>query len=170
MSRRHPEKKKRPTTITIPQRVAPHVRLVFTEMQRQRITYDEVEEGSGVRRAALKAWRHKNRPGLDSIEAVLGFLGWDFVPIPRAKILPKELVAELGPVAERHKLDIGKTIEVLVELVTGIHDRAGARSIKLLSDVEASKPKRRPRSAGHPDQPMFVGFSIEGAPAACTVH
>ena len=33
-------------------------------MARLHVTYDETEEGSGVRRASIKAWRRKNRPGL----------------------------------------------------------------------------------------------------------
>lgn len=124
-TRRNPEMRKRPATITIPERVGPHVKLLFTEMRRQNVTYDEVEEGSGVRRAALKAWRHKNRPGLESIEAALGFLGYDFVPVPRAKVLPPETVAELREAAARLNLDMPATVKVLVEIVTGIHDRFG---------------------------------------------
>ncbi|MHC2278886.1 hypothetical protein ACVME8_005497 [Bradyrhizobium diazoefficiens] len=62
-------------TVTMPERVGPHVKLVFAEMARLRVTYDETEEGSGVRRASIKAWRRKNKPGLESLEAVLGSWG-----------------------------------------------------------------------------------------------
>ncbi|WP_204165291.1 hypothetical protein [Methylobacterium radiodurans] len=80
-SRRNPEpRRRRPSTVTVPEGVSPHVKLLFAEMRQLNVTYDEVEEGSRVRRAALKAWRHKNRPNLGSIEAALGFVGWDFVP------------------------------------------------------------------------------------------
>ncbi len=102
------------------------MKLVFAEMRRQNITYDDVEYGSGVRRAALKAWRHKNRPSLESIEAALGFLGFDFVPIPRSKILPKEIVAELQPIADRLGLTMDQTIQALFEIVAGIHSNAKA--------------------------------------------
>lgn len=116
-------RRSRPTRVTIPTGVSPHVRLVFEEMRRQGVTYDRVEEISGVLRSTLKAWRHKNRPGLESIEAVLGALGWDFVPIPRAKVLPKPLAEEIGAVATRHGLTVEQALETLVALVTRIHAR-----------------------------------------------
>ncbi|PYF02551.1 hypothetical protein BJ122_11150 [Rhodopseudomonas faecalis] len=116
-----PNRKKR--TVTMPERVGPHVKLVFAEMARLRFTYDEVEEGSGVRRASMKAWRKKNRPGLESLEAVLGFLGWDFIAVPRAKALPEEVVAELKPIADKLSLTMPQTVAALIEIVTGIHDR-----------------------------------------------
>lgn len=116
-NRRRPEpKKRRPTTITVPSRVGPHVRLVFTEMQRQNITYDEVEEGSGFRRAGLKAWRHKNRPNLDSIEAVLNYLGWEIVPVPTARVLPEEIVEALQPIADRLGLEIPYALNLVAEI------------------------------------------------------
>lgn len=40
-------RKRRPSTVTIPERVGPHVKLVFAEMRRQGQTYDAVEAGSG---------------------------------------------------------------------------------------------------------------------------
>lgn len=122
-SRRNPERKRRPSTVTIPERVAPHVRLVFSEMRRQGLTYDEVEERSGVLRTTVKAWRHKNKPSLESIEAVMGFLGWDFVPIPRERALPPEVIAELQPVASRLGLDMPATLEALAAIVSGIHEK-----------------------------------------------
>lgn len=122
ISRRNPEpKRRRASTVTIPERVCPHVRLVFSEIQRQNHRYDEVETGSGVLRTTLKAWRHKNRPGLESIEAVFGFLGWDFVPIPRECTLPPGVVAELRPIAERLGMTMPVAIEALIALTAGIH-------------------------------------------------
>lgn len=123
-TRRNPKpKQRRPSTVTVPEKACHAVRLVFSEMQRQNKIYDVVAEGSGVLRATMKAWRHKNRPNLDSIEAVLGFLGWDFVPVPRAKVLPRELVEALRPVADRFALDMPTTVQALVEIVAGIHSR-----------------------------------------------
>ncbi|CCD94624.1 hypothetical protein BRAO375_3660018 [Bradyrhizobium sp. ORS 375] len=137
----------------MPERVGPHVKLVFAEMARLRITYDEVEIGSGVRRASVKAWRKKNRPGLESVEAVLGFLGWDFVAVPRAKVLPDEVRAELQPIADKLGLTMPQTITALIEIVTGIHER-----FPFLRDPTAIKPVRfkgKPkerRPTIHPDQ------------------
>ncbi|WP_311276122.1 hypothetical protein [Methylobacterium sp. WCS2018Hpa-22] len=152
MSRRNPDKRKRPATITVPDRVGPHVRLLFTEMRRQNVTYDEVEEGSGVRRAALKAWRHKNRPSLESIEAALGFLGFDLVPIPRAKVLPAEIVAEIREVAARLDLDMPATVKLIVEVVAGIHARFGEVATDEAPTVAEAPPRRRSRLFPHPDQ------------------
>ncbi|MGJ4951818.1 hypothetical protein [Bradyrhizobium sp. HKCCYLS20291] len=128
------------------------MKLVFAEMARLRFTYDETEEGSGVRRASIKAWRRKNRPGLESLEAVLGFLGWDFVAVPRAKVLPDEVRAELQPIADKLGLTMPQTITALIEIVTGIHER-----FPFLRDPAAIKPvrfkgKRKESLAVHPDQ------------------
>ncbi len=172
MSRRHPEKKRRPTTITVPARVSAVVKLVFTEMRRQGITYDEVEDGSGVLRTTVKAWRSKNKPGLESIEAVMGFLGWDFVAVPRAKVLPKDLVAALKTVAEQHGDTLEKTIEQLIAVVTGIHERFPTKPERkpILVDPEAppAAKKRQPRAFGHPNQCAF--FDSGFAPEARIVH
>ncbi|EIZ85440.1 hypothetical protein WYO_1806 [Methylobacterium sp. GXF4] len=118
-------KRRRASTVTVPERVGPHVKLVFAEMKRLGQTYDAVEAGSGVNRPTIKAWRHKNRPNLDSIEAVLGFLGWDFLPVPRASALPREVEAELRDVAARLDLDMKATVQALVEIIAGIHGRFG---------------------------------------------
>ncbi|MGX9428034.1 hypothetical protein [Bradyrhizobium sp. LeoA1S1] len=139
-------------TVTMPERVGPHVKLVFAEMARLRVTYDETEEGSGVRRASIKAWRRKNKPGLESLEAVLGFLGWDFVAVPRAKVLPDEVRAELQPIADKLGLTMPQTITALIEIVTGIHER-----FPFLRDPTAIRPvrfkgKRKERPTIHPDQ------------------
>jgi hypothetical protein len=139
-------------TVTMPDRVGPHVKLVFAEMARLRATYDETEEGSGVRRASIKAWRRKNKPGLESLEAVLGWLGWDFVAVPRAKALPEEVRTELQPIADKLGLTMPQTILALVEIVTGIHER-----FPFLRDPTAIKSvrfkgKRKERPTIHPDQ------------------
>lgn len=112
---------RRGSRITIPERVGPHVKLVFATMQRQRITYDEVEIGSGVNRPSIKAWRHKNRPNLDSIEAVLGFLGWDLVPLPRETVIPPEIVARLRPLAKELGLAMPDAVRLMGEIATRDH-------------------------------------------------
>jgi transcriptional regulator with XRE-family HTH domain len=139
-------------TVTMPERVGPHVKLVFGEMARQGFTYDETEEGSGVRRATIKAWRKKNAPGLESLEAVYGWLGWDMVAVPRAKTLPPDVVEELRPLAEKLKLTMPQTILALIEIVTNIHER-----FPFLRDPASTRPvvfkaKRKPLPPVHPDQ------------------
>lgn len=149
MSRRNPVKPKRLTRITIPENVSPHVKLVFSEMQRQNVTYDRVEETSGVLRSTLKAWRHKNAPGLISLEAVLGSLGWDFVPVPRAGVLPEPMRSGLEALAEQHGQTMPKTIEGLISIITGIHDGAPP------PPAATPSPRRRRAKTAHPDQPAF---------------
>jgi len=151
MSNRQRERVAR-RTVSMPERVGPHVKLVFAEMARLGVTYDACEEGSGVRRASIKAWRRKNRPGLESLEAVLGWLGWDLVAVPRAKALPPEVLEELRPIAAKLELTMPQTICALVEIVTGIHER-----FPFLRDPTATRPvrfraRRKALPPIHPDQ------------------
>ena len=97
------------------------MKLVFTEMQRQKVTYDEVEIGSGITRAALKAWRHKNHPNLDSLEAVLNFLKWDFVPVPRNEIVSPEVRKHLAPAAAALGITMGESLRLLTIIAEGAH-------------------------------------------------
>lgn len=92
----------RRSKITIPQRCHPLAKIVFAEMQRQRVTYDELEWRSGVLRSTFKAWRTHNRPGLESVEAALGALGWHVLPVPKPETLPAELRSDLEALAEKH--------------------------------------------------------------------
>src|SRR3954454_20413404 len=130
--RNPPPKRRRKSRVTLPEHVSSEVKLMFIEMRRQNLGYDALEELSGVRRPAMKTWRHRSKPSLESLQATLGVLGFDFVPVPRAKVLPSELVAELQPIAERFALDLPQTIEALTAIVAGIHasqaDLAATRS------------------------------------------
>lgn len=92
--------------VTMPESVGPHVRLVFSEMARLNQTYDAVESVSGVRRASLKAWRRKNRPGLESLQAVLSFLGWDYVPVPALETLPPDLAGDVVALARKLEMSV----------------------------------------------------------------
>ena len=71
-------------------------------MKRQRVSYDELENRSGVLRSTFKAWRTNNRPGLDTVEAALGSLGWHVLAVPKPETLPHELRADLERVAAKH--------------------------------------------------------------------
>lgn len=87
---------KRPSKITIPPHANPLVRLVFAEMVRQRITYAELEHRSGVLASSTKSWRNEKGPSLPAIEAALGALGWNFVPVPDPETLPVEVRAAIA--------------------------------------------------------------------------
>ena len=71
-------------------------------MKRQGVTYESLEWRAGVLRSTVKAWRKDNRPGLDTIEAALGVLGWHVLPVPKPETLPDELRVDLEAVAAKH--------------------------------------------------------------------
>jgi hypothetical protein len=101
-------------TVTIPDRVGPHVKLAFSEMARLGVTYDETEECSGVRRATIKAWRKRNSPSLENMTAVLVFLGWDYVPVPSLEALPPDSAGELTALALKMQRDMPTTWAAVV--------------------------------------------------------
>jgi hypothetical protein len=76
-------------------------KIVFAEMRRQGVTYDELEWRAGVLQSTVKAWRGQNRPNLESLEAALGALGWAVVPVPRLEHLPPDVQAGLDKLAEK---------------------------------------------------------------------
>ena len=94
----------RPSKITIPEVCHPLAKAVFAEMKRQRVTYDELEWRAGVLRSTFKAWRTNNRPGLDTIEAALGALGWHVLAVPKPETLPRELRTDLEALAAKHAM------------------------------------------------------------------
>lgn len=99
-------RRRNPRLVTMPEHVGPHVKLVFSEMARLRLTYDALEEQSGVRRASLKAWRRKNRPGLESLQAVFSVLGWDLVPIPSLETLPPDIAGDVVALARKLEVSV----------------------------------------------------------------
>ncbi len=96
----------RPSRITVPPRAHPLARFIFAEMNRQGCTYDAMEYYSGVQRSTFKAWRQTNLPGLDTIEAAAGVLGWSVLPVPSAKSLPVELRTDLEAIAAKHETSL----------------------------------------------------------------
>jgi len=82
---------KRPSKITIPERAHPLAKLLFAEMQRQGVTYAELEHRSGVLVSTFKAYRTDNSPGMTTIAAALGALGWALVPVPRMERVPQSI-------------------------------------------------------------------------------
>jgi hypothetical protein len=132
-------------TVTMPSApVGPFVRLVFAEIARQRMRYLDVSELSGVQIASLKAWRRKNRPSLESLTAVLGTLGFGFVPVPALEALPAELAGELTALALKLRMNIPQTFCALLDIGVEqklIRMRADERAA-ILADHDA-------RMAGH---------------------
>jgi len=98
-------KVRRPSRVTVPERANPFAKLVFAEMRRQNVSYDELEMRSGVLASTYKAWRCENSPGLASIEATLGALGWTLVPTPRLDTLPEHVREALAEIGEHFRSD-----------------------------------------------------------------
>ena len=112
------KRRKNPRTVTMPiHGVGPHVKLVFAEMSRQKLRYLDVTERSGVQHATIKAWRRKNKPGLESLEAALATLGFGFVPVAALETLPSpELAGELTALALKLRMNIPQTWAALIDI------------------------------------------------------
>jgi hypothetical protein len=98
-------RKKRPSKITVPEKANPLARLVFAEMRRQGVTYADLEWKSGVLISTFKAWRTDNSPGLTSIEATLGALGWTLVPVPTLDRLAPALLDQIQELGQSFRTD-----------------------------------------------------------------
>jgi hypothetical protein len=95
----------RPSRITVPRKANPLAKLVFSEMARQNVTYFELEMRSGILTSTFKAWRTDNAPGLASIQATLGALGWTLVPVPNIETLSDDVRAALEEIAQHFRSD-----------------------------------------------------------------
>lgn len=130
-------------TVTMPDRVGPYVKLVFAEMARLRLRYDDIEFFSGVRRPTIKAWRKKNRPGLETMEAVLGSLGWNLVPVPALEALPAAIAGELVTLAKNLERDIPTTFSALIDV--GVQQRLlqmrAEERVAILAEHDARREK-----------------------------
>ena len=108
--------KERPSKISVPTLAHPLARLTFAEMNRQRVTYQEMEFRAGLLVSTLKSWRNEKMPGLRTVEAALGALGWALVPVPVAKRIPAWVQGELDNIASRW----GREEPLLHTLLAGI--------------------------------------------------
>lgn len=129
-------------------------KVVFAEMRRKGVTYDELEYRSGVLRSTFKAWRTNNRPGLDTIEAALGSLGWSVLPVPSLAELPESVREGLKALSAQWEDENG----LLTGLLATVCRTAVATAEAGAGPVTATvSPRRRAREV-HPDQvPLFEG-------------
>lgn len=65
----------------IPEHGHPLVRFIFEQMNKQQVTYREVEQRSGVAVPTMKQWQDRANPNLLNIEAVLNVLGYTLLPV-----------------------------------------------------------------------------------------
>jgi len=126
----------RPSRITIPKHCHPAVKIVFSEMRRQGLSYEEVEHRSGVLKTTIKQWRCHNAPGLDTLTAVLGALSWDLAPIPPAEVLTPEVRAQLARLAVKHGLDEEALLSQLVREVAN-------RPLNTVGHSRGRNPRRK---------------------------
>jgi hypothetical protein len=125
----------------MPERVSPHEKLVFSEMARLQVRYQDLEDVSGIRRPTVKQWRMKNRPSLESLESVLSALGWGYVPVPALQTLPPDLAGELTAMGA----SMPQTIAALIDI--GVEQKLLRMSAEENRDVLAEREARETRAA-----------------------
>ena len=144
---RKPEPPKKPSRITVPAHAHPLVKVFYAEMQRQGFTYEEMGHQSGVLTQTFKAWRSSNTPGLATIEACLGVLGWSLVPVPRMAEVPSEVRGLVEQAAGMWKDENAVLCELLATVC------AQPLVVRTEGPVAATIIPRRPRrGVAHPDQ------------------
>jgi hypothetical protein len=142
-------RRKNMRTVTMPKGVSPHVRLVFGEMARQQRTYDDIEAASSVRRATQKQWRRKNRPSLESLEAVLNSLGWCFIAVPaHAEALPPNVASKIAEVAALAKMELGEVFSAAVQ-IAALQFGSTAEGQRILAELDAE------RAAANDNNPRY---------------
>ena len=134
-------------TVTTPDRVSPHVKLVFSEMSRQLARYQDIEDVSGVKRPTLKMWRRKNRPSLENLESVLSALGWGYVPVPALQTLPPDLAGELTAMALKLSASMPQTIAALIDI--GVEQKLLRMNAEERRAVLSEREARNPRHAAN---------------------
>ena len=66
---------------TVPEGVHPVVATIFSEMNRQGVTYWQMSKKSGLNEGTIKAWRRGNSPSLTNLEAACTALGLSLVAV-----------------------------------------------------------------------------------------
>ena len=134
-------------SVSIPDPVSPHVKLVFAEMSRLQVRYQDLEDVSGVRRPTIKQWRGKNRASLESLECVLSALGWCYAPTPALQTLPPELAGELTTLALKLGASMPQTIAALIDI--GVEQKLLRMNAEERRAVLAEREARNPRHAAN---------------------
>lgn len=61
--------------LVVPKHAHPFVRMLIRELNRKDMTMHELADESGVHVRTIQAWRHKNLPKIDLLEACFNVLG-----------------------------------------------------------------------------------------------
>lgn len=152
---RHRRPKRYRRTVTLPSGVSAPIRLLFSEMARLRVTYDELEESSGTRRASIKAWRHKNAPTLATLEPCLNSVGWFFIPTPMLEIQPPEIASGMAALAAKMNISMPEAFAALLDWTARQQNQAIAADQQLAEITRrreaalnaANDNTRRPRAS-----------------------
>jgi hypothetical protein len=149
---RAPARPPRPSKITIPERCDPRAKIVFALMREQGVTYDELEYRSGVLRSTFKAWRTNNKPGLDTLEAALGALGWSLLAVPNdASRLPDTVREGLKALSAQWEGE-----DALLTGLLATVSRTAVAASAAAPLVMPTPPWRKRGRPVHPDQvPLF---------------
>lgn len=155
--------RRRKSNVTVPTRAHPFAKLVFAEMRRQSVRYDELEHRSGVLASTFKAWRSQGSPSLASAEATLGALGWTLVPVPKLEALPDNVRAALDEIGQHFRSN-EETFGAAILAAAEFPARA-QEGVKQLELARASCPPSaclstegaRCREAGRLESPFSIG-------------
>lgn len=140
---------KKPSRVSVPDHAHPLAKLLYAEMQRQGVTYNDLEWKSGVHIQTFKAWRSANTPGLSSMEACLGVVGWGLVPVPRFEDVPAEVRVLLKQAAALWKDENRVLYELLGTVCTAPILIPGGAGDVVVATIKPRVPRRRRE---HPDQ------------------
>lgn len=70
-------------TLKVPDRAHPLVKVLFEEMNRQKIGLTEMSDRSGYSTQCIKDWRTRYSPNIRSLEACFGVLGMEIRAIEK---------------------------------------------------------------------------------------
>lgn len=152
---RRPKPRRVRRAVTMPVGVSPPVSLLFSEMRRLGVTYDEVEESSGTRRATMKAWRKKNAPSLDTIQACLNSVGHLFITVPVLEVQPPEIAADMAALAAKMKVGMPEAFAALLDWTARQQNQA------IASDQQLAEIARRRTAAANDNTPKRAARRID---------
>jgi transcriptional regulator with XRE-family HTH domain len=134
---------RQPSRITVPARAHPLAKIVFSELRRQNATYSELEERSGVLISTFKAWRSQSSsPGLFTLQATLGALGWTLVAVPKIETLPLDVQDAIEDIGLHFRSDDEALATAIHAAGTWPEWVRGNRPARLMT-LEASTRKRK---------------------------
>lgn len=128
------DKSQRQSRLQIPPHAHPYARLVYALARDQNVTLEELAWRSGlsvgtikeyrgappkgVSEGAIRSYRKEKVPGLQSIEALLGALGWSLCPVPPMESLPQKTRDAIDAISLDFRSDNEALASVMAQIVT----------------------------------------------------